>query len=268
MISMGVLGSSAQFTRRFRAGATFKTGQIVCAGGISTTIAQLKAPASTTDYSKAVGIILDAVPPTYSTTQGTGSSSASVACESTYHPMQLYKGRVSGVTASWGAIVAAAGGPLLTNTTASSTGVLVTDATYTGTTVTVGAALVGLTGNNAGYVREVTSGVASTSQTVTVPFDYAIAVGDTFLRTFNIFMEGIILTTDCKDFLPTANGATMPDQDATGTIVYDVLIDGSTVSPKGGYPSKGIQNVNITNPTAPLVEIIGLFSDPVFNRQS
>jgi hypothetical protein len=39
----------------------------------------------------------------------------------------------------------------------------------------------GLTGANAGQARKITS-VSSTAGTVTIPFDYATAVGDTFLR--------------------------------------------------------------------------------------
>ena len=259
MKSLGILGSSVEFTRRFPVGATLKTGQIVCIDA-SNLYAMVGSPASATSYAKAVGINLDAVPSTYSTTQGTGASSAFIAAECTYHPFQLFSGRVSSA-ATYAALTAVAGGALLTNSTASTGGTVVSD-TNVGTGVYTGGVLVGLTGNNAGLVRTITSQSNGASNTVSVPFDYTIAAGDTFLRTFNMFMEGVGLTTLYTDFLTTATGGTMPGTITGGTLIMDVLVDGSYIAPKRG------QSVNVINPTAPLVEIVGLFADHVFNKLS
>ena len=118
-----------------------------------------------------VGLAIDNA--TYTTTQGSGADSAERLVSVIINPDAVYRARLSGGGTEGTAL------SLHTVTTASSGGTAVTTATswsdYEGGTVW------GYQGANAGQVRKLTS-VSSTAGTVTVPFDYATVVGDTFLR--------------------------------------------------------------------------------------
>jgi hypothetical protein len=84
-----------------------------------------------------------------------------------------------------------------TVTTASATGVAVTTAASWTSAVEYDEGYVwGLAGANTGQARKITS-TSSTAGTVTIPFDYPIAVGDTFLRCPWTPMQGatVQLTT-------------------------------------------------------------------------
>jgi len=96
------------------------------------------------------------------------------------NPLAVYRGRVSG-TAAGGGLLSAATKNVLTNTLASATGVLVTDAANSGSVELAGGTIFCLTGANAGLRRPILSYVAATSVTVTLQFPNAIAVGDKFV---------------------------------------------------------------------------------------
>ena len=248
-------GSATSFTRNFRVGANLTNGQVACmVNGI------VSNPASNVSYANAVGIVMDQTPATYTTTQATGVNTANRFVRVTCHPNQKYIGRVSSAAAAWAAIAAAANGAILTNSTASSGGTVISD-TNVGTANYVAGLAIGLTGNNKGYSRVITATTANVSATVTVPFDFAIAANDTFIRTFNIAqLRGVVLTDDFKDFLQTAAGETIPSNANVtgGTLVVDVYVDGSKACGSDG-------RVTIINST-PVVEVEGIFSEHVWKR--
>lgn len=145
-------------------------------------------PPTTTQAQDVVGLGLDVA--TYSTTQtdlaggeatGTGFRSyggldMGRMVTVSVRPDLLVRARVSGSATAGVALTT------LTNTVASSGGTLITAANVPSADMRSGTVW-GLTGNNVGYARHITSHAASVSFTVTVPFPRAIAVGDTFLFT-------------------------------------------------------------------------------------
>jgi hypothetical protein len=111
----------------------------------------------------------------YTTTQGSGTSSAERAVSLIINPFAVWAWKMSG-GATEDTVLA-----LQTVTSANAGGTAVTTgATWSGTTLDEGVTW-GYSGANAGRFRKVTS-VSATAGTVTIPFDYAIAVGDVFLR--------------------------------------------------------------------------------------
>lgn len=113
---------------------------------------------------------------TYSTTQGTGSSSAERLVTLGINPFAVWGAKMSGGATEDTALAAQ------TVTTASSGGTAVTTAaSWTSSVEYADGHVWGLTGANTGRARKITSS-SSTAGTVTIPFDYATAVGDTFLR--------------------------------------------------------------------------------------
>ena len=131
------------------------------------------AACTTTSAADMVGVTLDAV--TYTTTQGTGASSAERLVTVVINPDAIIRMKMSG-----GATADTALG-LNTVTTASSGGTAVTTAAeWSNPTFDEGVTW-GYDGANVGQFRKITS-VSSTAGTVTVPFDYGTVVGDNFLR--------------------------------------------------------------------------------------
>ena len=112
---------------------------------------------------------------TYTTTQGSGTSSAERVVSLIINPFAIWSAKMSGGATEDTAL------STQTVTSASAGGTAVTTgATWTGTEFDEGVTW-GLTGANSGRFRKITS-TSATAGTVTIPFDYAIAVGDTFLR--------------------------------------------------------------------------------------
>lgn len=111
----------------------------------------------------------------YTTTQGSGTASAERAVSLIINPFAVWAWKMSGGATSDTALSSQ------TVTTASAGGTAVTTgATWTGTEFDEGVTW-GLSGANAGRLRKITS-TSATAGTVTIPFDYATAVGDIFLR--------------------------------------------------------------------------------------
>ena len=131
------------------------------------------AACTTTSAADMVGVTIDAM--TYTTTQGTGASSAERLVTVVINPDAIIRMKMSG-----GATADTALG-LNTVTTASSGGTAVTTAAeWSNPTFDEGVTW-GYDGANVGQFRKITS-VSSTAGTVTVPFDYGTVVGDNFLR--------------------------------------------------------------------------------------
>lgn len=121
------------------------------------------------------GVSLAGTQSTYSTTQGSGTSSAERAVSLIINPFAVWSWKMSG-GATENTVLA-----LQTVTTASAGGTAVTTAAeWSNPTYDEGITW-GYTGPNAGRMRKVTS-VSSTAGTLTIPLDYATVVGDTFLR--------------------------------------------------------------------------------------
>jgi hypothetical protein len=135
--------------------------------------------ATTTSATNAFGVSQNISTSTYSTTQGTGSSSAEVLVETVYGPMSVFIAR-GNPGATSGTAYADGDTNVLTNTTASTTGLIVTDSDV-GTASMAGGEIFGISGANAGQSRLVTTHNNSTDVRVTVPFNFTIAVGDRFL---------------------------------------------------------------------------------------
>lgn len=165
----GLLCGGAPVIKKYQVDATVVAG--VPALIDTTTQAGLNA-ATTTSLADAVGITLDAA--TYSTTQGSGSSSAEALVSIVINPDAIVRARFSGSATS---------GTALTTrdvTTASSGGTAITTGDAWNSPETVDGWAVGYTGANVGQGRKITSSSA-TAATVLIPFDYATVVGDEFI---------------------------------------------------------------------------------------
>ena len=240
-----VSGASALPTRRFAIGASLVADQVVCKDETAAQLAEILDPATVNDYSEALGVAMEAG--TYTTTQGTGADSADRYVRCTFHPFQLIRGRCSGGVTGGTALAEALDGNLLTNTSASAGGIVVSD-TDVGTSDFIGGYMWSLSGQNRGKRRIITSHLDNTSETVTVPFDYALAVNDTFVRTFGFGNQGLELTTNYLQF-NMVPGAAVNLPDTGHAIVWEVELD--------------INNQG--TPTAPIVDAIWQFSDHIFN---
>lgn len=112
---------------------------------------------------------------TYSTTQGSGDSSAARCVTLIINPFAVWRWKMTQGATNDTAL------SLRAVTTASSGGTAVTtNEDWSSPTYDEGVTW-GYDGANAGQARKVTS-VSSTAGTVTIPFDYATVVGDNFIR--------------------------------------------------------------------------------------
>lgn len=248
-------GNGGITKRVFQLAAAIVAGQVVCK--VDGTRSNIGDPASVNDYTEMVGIVVDETPPTYSTTQGTGANTALRRAAVQCNPFMVIRGRVSGGVTAGTAFAAALNGNILTNSTADATGLTVAD-TNVGTSEFVSGVIVGLTGQNAGHVRECTAHTDDTSTAVTVPFDYTLAANDTFLRTNNVFNQGIELTTNFVQFNGTP-GAAVDLPDTGQAIIFEVIVDiGQSGDP---HYIRGNQGTT----AAPLVFFDWISADHVYN---
>lgn len=190
-----ILSGAAPVMKKFQYGVT------LVASGIPFTI-----PASntagvvigtTTGATDLVGFSLDQgldrtglAQSTYTTTQGTGANSALRTVTLIINPDAVWRFTMCQGATENTALT------LRTVTTASSGGTAITTAeSWTGTEYDEGYTWC-YSGANAGDARKITS-TSATAGTVTIPFDYATVVGDTFIRVPWTPMQGttIQLTT-------------------------------------------------------------------------
>ncbi len=167
----GLLGGGTPVIKKYQVGETFATAGVPAIIDASTEAGVNLA--TTTGSNDQVGITLDTA--TYSTAQGTGTSSAEALVSVIINPDAIIRSRMSGTTAAGGDLSAQ------TNTTASSGGTVITTGAAWNSPTFADGQVWGLSGNNVGRNRKITT-VGGTSGTVVVPFDYAIAVNDTYLR--------------------------------------------------------------------------------------
>ena len=236
---------AGDWIRKLRIGATVVLGQIVISDTKgSAPIGEVTDPASVNDYTGGVGVVVGWGKPSdsadclaVSSTQGTGSSSADHKVEvSCFRPGTLYAGKVSGGVTADTAFAAALNGNILLTTGASAGGIVITDSNV-GTSEYAKGEMVGLSGANKGFIRQITSHIDNTSETVSVPFDYAIATGDYFFRGFGGWEQGYELTTSFTQFNgKTGAGVDLPD---TGdAVIVFMEYDMSNVDAANGkYPT-------------------------------
>ena len=250
--SGSLTGMSSPLVRKFIIGDTVNQYQLACWAGLAGN-GVLGDPASVNDYSEAIGVTQEAG--TYSTTQGSGGQMV----ECTYDPLGVIHGHVSGGTAADTDWTDATDGNLMKNTSASSGGTVLSDADV-GTSEFIGGYLIGLTGNNANQVRVIDSHSDNTSETVDDPFDSAIAVNDTFLRTFADGLQGIELTTNFVQFMGDAvAGVDLPDTGHSAVIA--VYCEQQPV-----YTERSENpHANVINKTNPRIDIDVVLIDHMFN---
>jgi hypothetical protein len=170
----GIISGGAPVIKSYQVGETTIAGIVLFApatagGGL------IRVATAGTAVISSVGLGLDAV--TYTTTQGTGANSAERLARVVINPDAILMGRLSGNATSGTSLSTA------TTTSASAGGVTVTDTAAPYTSSQVDGTIWGVTGANAGQRRAITTFTDTSNITVVVPFDYAIAVGDTFTWT-------------------------------------------------------------------------------------
>lgn len=169
----------------------FQFGVTLTAAGIPFTVPALNTAGvvigTTTGATDLVGISLDkgtvsrigppqsTYPAPYTTTQGSGASSAERVVSLIINPFAVWSWKMcQGATEDTALTLRAV-------TTASSGGTAITTAeSWTGTEYDEGVTWC-YSGANVGQFRKITS-TSSTAGTVTIPFDYATVVGDNFIR--------------------------------------------------------------------------------------
>lgn len=218
-----ILSGAAPVMKKFQFGVT------LTAAGIPFTIPAANTAGvvigTTTGATDLVGFSIDAgldktgaAQSTYTTTQGSGASSAERMVTLIINPDAAWRLLMSGGSTENTAL------STQTVTTASSGGTAVTTgATWTGTEFDEGYVW-GLTGANAGQARKITS-TSATAGTVTIPFDYGIAVGDTFLRCPYTPMQGA--TVQLTTLLTQADASIAVATGAPFRPIELVLRDGS-----------------------------------------
>ena len=173
-----------------------------------------------------VGITLDTA--TYVTAQQTDGTSAERLVTVDIRPDIVVSSRISGTTASGGAISTDV------ITTATTDGLDVTTATdWTSTSYDEGTVF-GYTGANAGQIRKITS-VSSTAATVTVAFDNDHQVGDQFLRfpfaVMDVGSPSVTLTTELNEVRQNlAISSSAAEFVVTEILAQDQAHDGTTQS--------------------------------------
>lgn len=162
------IGGGSYFPLRLKVGATISNRGTIVIDDTSNNYGEV-IPCTTTDFADTYGISLGTA--TYTTTQSGTMVEGVVDVDG--NPFAIIQARMSGSSTTGTSMTA------YSNTSASAGGTVLTAAV--GTNSPVEGTLFCLSGANAGRSRIITSWNSNTDLTVTVPFPFAIAVGDTFL---------------------------------------------------------------------------------------
>ncbi len=165
MLEAGHLCGGGSVIRNYKIGATFADPGIVAINGTAGII-----PCTTTDFADTPGLALNTA--TYSTAQGATHAEGLVRVS--VRPDLIIKALMSG-GATEGTVLT-----LLSNTSASTDGLTITDADVGSNDMDSGTVWC-VSGANVGQSRLITTHTGSTSFAVTVAFLNDIAVGDEFL---------------------------------------------------------------------------------------
>ena len=174
--SKSLSGEAAALVRRMKIGATLtNAGQVVIrpTGGN----AEITDP-SVSAAADAYGVALESA--TYSTTQGTGTSSANVEAYVVYNPFAVFRAAVSGASGDNEDVAMS----ITENDVSSANGGIdtqgITDADLPSDSM-VGGWIYALNGANRSQTRLITTFVSAGTAFAAVPFDRTIASGDDFL---------------------------------------------------------------------------------------
>lgn len=226
----GYLSGAAAMIKRYQIGATTTNAGIPLLGASEAGTGLVIG--TTTGLVGMVGVATDKA--TYSTTQlgnanggggGMGASltggaaSASAMVGVIINPDLLITNRLSGGATEGTALT------VYTNTSASAGGTVATAAV--GTNTFVDGTIWFVSGANTGQYRTITAWSSNTSLTVTVPFDYAIAVGDQFCAcpyaAFQSLTTGAAKMTFTTNMLET-RADTASTSGAAGCVVVDLFL--------------------------------------------
>ena len=167
MQANGHLCGGAEVWRRYKVGESFTVAGII-AQFLGATGAAGVVIADTTSFADAVGLALDTG--TYSTTQGDAEGLVTVSSR----PDLVIKSRVAGSATAGAALTT------LSNTSADTPGLIVTDADV-GTATSLYGTVWCISGANVGHSRVITTFNSAVDIRCLVPFLRDIAVGDEFL---------------------------------------------------------------------------------------
>lgn len=209
----GLLHGGAAVIKTYQVSETFATAGVPAL--INASAEAGLNPATTTSLADAVGVTLDTA--TYTTTQGTGASSALRQVKVIINPDAIVKVRFNGGATAGTALTA------VTVTTASAGGTAVTTGAEWSSPTYLNGTTWGLAGANVGQSRKLTT-VSTTAGTVLVPFDYATVVGDTFLRVPYFPMSTIV--AELVSNLTEIDGSADPASDAS-FICIDTDLNGT-----------------------------------------
>ncbi len=206
--------------------AALVAGQVVVREATASNKGEATNPSSTTSVTDMYGVATDAASSANAPTKEPGTLLfATTGLENLVRvdasPYTIYRFAISGTSVDGAALVATNPAQILTNTTLSAGGTVVTGGAPVGTIDMSGGLIKGRTGNNAGSVRKMVSQVNSVSVTVTTAFLNPIAVGDTYIRV--PYSRACITVQLCAAFVG-ANGAIAYGTGASFRVV-NVIID-------------------------------------------
>ena len=186
---------------------------------LDTSTGSVTDPAAATDLTDAMGVTTEAG--TQSTTQGTGANSADVQVEVIFDPLSVFRAQIF-PSATVNTQYAVDDGYLLTVDTQDANGLLVIDADCGGTDADADNGYMFATdGANVDQVRVITAHDAGVDNTVVIPYDLTIEVGDHFV--FSQYAPGVRSVDLTSDFTGL-NGATAGGTDNAEAVVVDVYM--------------------------------------------
>ena len=210
----------AGLNKKMKMGAAIVAPGIIVIGGAGSNVGVI--PVIATNFADAFGLALDLA--TYSTVQAAVEGIVTVDVR----PDLVIRALMSGAAGEGTALTT------LTNTSASAGGTTCTAAGFSANDMD-GGMLWGLSGNNVGQSRSITTFTASTSAVVVVPFPQAIAVNDTMLHCpFNVAGTGAA-GADGPAWLTTTTLFTQANADAAAAAggeayITDLELNGATDS--------------------------------------
>lgn len=185
--AVGTLVGSKAFLMDFYNSGALVAGQVVVREATASNKGEATNPSSTTSVTDMLGVLIDAAASVNTPTREPGTLLfATTGLENIArldaNPFAIYRFQVAGTAVTGSALTASSPAQILTNTTLSAGGTVITGGAPISTIDMSGGLIKGRTGNNAGSIRKLVSQVNSVSVTVTTAFLNPIAVGDTYIR--------------------------------------------------------------------------------------
>jgi hypothetical protein len=225
--AVGQLVGSKSFLMDFYNSAALVAGQVVVREATASNIGEATNPSSTTSVTDMLGVLVDAASSNAAPTKEPGTLLfATTGLENIarldVNPFAIYRFQIAGTAVTGTALTAVSPAQILTNTTLSAGGTVVTGGAPISTIDMSGGLIKGKSGNNAGSVRKMVTQVNSVSVTVGIAFVNPVAVSDVYIRVpYSRACITIQLTN--TDFIQ-ANGAIAFGTGAAFRVV-NVIID-------------------------------------------